>query len=195
VAVHVSFYSAGATWADLLKSALSSRIDSLSNPSLQRNPLNPRWGEASRGEWVATLDRLTSEVQDVVSALRHTMPDLDADALAPTRPRRPVDRTRQAYAFLDAWSAFSVTTDSALRVRPDSGVEMEAGPSAVSLRFDGRLVEVRASLCAAVARILAAADRAFVPAELGLNDDESLALVRQLVAEGLLERCRSEAPG
>lgn len=195
VAVHVSFYSAGATWADLLKSALASRIDSLSNPSLQRNPLNPCWGAASRDEWVATLDRLTSEVLDVVATLRHTLPDLDTDSLAPARPRRPLGRTSQALALLDAWSALAVTNDSALRVRPDGGVEIEAGSSAVSLRFAGRVVQVRASQCDAVARILATADRSFVPAELGLTDDESIALIRQLVAEGLLERWPREAPG
>ncbi len=195
VAVHVSFYSAGATWADLLKSALASRIDGLSNPWLERNPPNPRWGAASRGEWVATLDRLTSEVLDVASTLRNAVPDLDTDSLAPMRPRRPVGRTSQTSALLDAWRAPAVTNDSALRVRSGGVVDMDAGPSAVSLRFDGRLVEVDASLCGAVARILAAADRAFVPAELGLNDAESLALIRHLVAEGLLEPCPPEVPG
>jgi hypothetical protein len=193
VAVHISFYSSGATWSDLLKSALASRLDRLDSPWLQRNPVNPRWGAASRAEWTATLDRLTSELVHVIAMLRPAIPDLDADSLAPARPRRPIDRTRQEQAFLDAWTAFGVTNDSALRLRPDASVEIEAGASAVSLRFDGRLVEVPAPLCDAVARILAA-ERAFVPAELGLDDDASLALVRQLVAEGLLERCRHEAP-
>lgn len=195
VSVHVSFYSAGATWADLLKSALASRIDSLANPALERNPLNPRWGAASRGEWVATLEKLTSDLLDVVSTLRHAVPDLDADSLAPTRPRRPVGRTSRPSALLDVWGSLAVTDDSVLRVRPDAGVEMEAGPSALLLRFDGRLVQVRASLYDAVARILATADRPFAPAELGLANAESLALIRLLVTEGLLERCQREVPG
>jgi hypothetical protein len=188
VAVHVSFFSDGATWADLLKSALASRIDELSNPCLERNPVNPHWGQASRAEWVGTIDRLMSELQHVMCTVRQALPTLDADSLAPTRPRRPLDRVSQEGAFVNACNAFDVTLGSTLRVRPDINVDVDAGPSMLTLRFDGRVVQLQRSLSDAVARILATPDHTFLPTELGLSDDESLFLIRHLVAEGMLER-------
>jgi len=192
-AVHLSFYSAGATWADLIKSALASRIDQLSNAALRRNPPNPRWGAASRVLWTATLDDLMTDVEQVVTGVREAVPHADASSLAPGRIRPPLPPGSREGALLDAFEALRVTVETRLSVRPDSDAALEPGPGALALRFGDRSLEFPVSFFDALSRIVAGFP--FAPTGIGLADDQALVLVRQLVAEGLLERSMTQEPG
>jgi len=106
-AVHVSFYSSGATYGDLLKSALANQIDHLAAASLGRNPLNPNWGTQSRAAWTATLRELLDALHHEMSDMHQTIPDLDADSFAPARVRPPNAAAGQECEFLEAYEAFA----------------------------------------------------------------------------------------
>lgn len=192
--VHVSFYSAAATWSDLLKSALTSRIDALSNEWRDRNPVNPNWGDASRAKWNAILEQLMIDVQQMMCEVRQAIPELDGDALAPTRIRRPLHRITQDGAFLNAYDAFAVALESRLRVRPHLDAVLDEGPEMSTLRFADHCIELPTTSSKGLARILGTTGETFAPTELGLSPDDSLLLVRRLVAEGLLEQAGNEPP-
>jgi JmjC domain len=105
-AVHLSCYSSGATYGDLLKSALANRIDDLTAAS-GRNPLNPNWGDQSRAVWTATLLELLDALHHEISDMRQAVPALDADSLAPARVRPPIAGASHECEFLEAYEAFA----------------------------------------------------------------------------------------
>ena len=128
--------------------------------------------------------------QQLIDDIGHWLQRLDGEALAAAVPVRRHRSLPQAGAFLKAYEAMSVTSDSAVRCRPGLHVSLEEEPERVTLRFSERCLRLPAGLSPAIRVLLETAERPLTLLALPNDADDAVVLARRLVAEGMLETCR-----